>query len=426
VDLTHADDEAGMRRAVLESVTGRKYTSEDGFTDIGEFVVSRPAILLLDNCDRVIQCCVRLPYSFDRTFSGILLTSRIEARNSAVRIHRLAALEMPDRRRDHVAKTVRQLESVRLFVERAAAARRGFKISDENATKVADICRRLDGIPLAIELAAARLRSISLEQLSQRLGLGLLSAGASTHSLWQGGLRSAIEWSYETLSDVERILLNRLCIAEDWSLEAAEALCSGGGVDKSAVLDLLTKLSDKSVLVVDQRDNIVRYRLLQILREYGAGKLKDAGEYDGLAARHARFYLDLKRVSLPWLYFESRNLVIALAWAAEHEPRTALMAAQRLWRFWFVRKEMIATALDKVGQQAFAGKRISRACTLWAAAKAIRAALDNEFSELESALAPDIATARSELDKAAFDEAWNRGTRLQLEELIEYALSDSD
>jgi non-specific serine/threonine protein kinase len=325
-----------------------------------------------------------------------------------------------------VAKTVRQLESVRLFVERAAAARREFKITDENATKVADICRRLDGIPLAIELAAARLRSISLEQLSQRLGLGLLSAGASTHSLWQGGLRSAIEWSYETLSDVERILLNRLCIAEDWNLEAAEALCSGDGVDKTAVLDLLTKLSDKSVLVVDQRDNIVRYRLLQILREYGAGRLKDAGEYDSLAARHARFYLDLKRVSLPWLYFESHNLVIALAWAAEHEPRTALMAAQRLWRFWFVRKEMIATALDKVGQQAFAGKRMSRACTLWAAAKAIRAALDNEVREEDSAVAPDIAVARSELGKAAFDEAWNRGTHLQLEELIEYALSDLD
>jgi non-specific serine/threonine protein kinase len=427
-DLAGVDNEEGMRRAIIESVSGRQLSSETtSFSDLGKFKGSRPALLLLDNCDRVIRSCTRLPYWLYDTFSGgILLTSRIEAQTSALRVHRLAALEVPPRRRDYVSRKIKQFESVRLFADRASAAQKDFKITDGNATIIADICRRLDGIPLAIELAAARLRSISLEHLSQRLGLRLLSGGGTGQSLiWKNGLRSAIEWSYETLTNVERMLFNRLCVAEDWSLEAAEELCAGGDLQRDGILDLLTRLSDKSVLIVDQRDNIVRYRLLQTLREYGIGRLKEGGEYDNVRARHARFYLDLTRVSLPWLYFESTNIAIALAWGAEHEPRTALMIAQRMWRFWFVRKETVATALENMAHQSFAAGRLSKSCTLWAGARVIRVT-ERDHMDMEPTPCPELAAARSRLGSDDFQEAWSRGMELPTPELIQYAVTDLD
>src|SRR5262249_1908135 len=149
-------------RAIIESVLGRQLSSDNSVHDLEKFVGPRPSLLLLDNCDRVTEYHIGMP-SVRKYFSaGILMTSRIEAQTSAVRIYRLGALEVPDPKRDYAAKIVKQFESVRLFADRAAAARRQFKITDKNAAIVADICRRLDGIPLAIVLAAARLRSISL------------------------------------------------------------------------------------------------------------------------------------------------------------------------------------------------------------------------------------------------------------------------
>src|ERR1051326_2007755 len=187
------------------------------------------------------------------------------------------------------------------------------------------------------------------------------------------------------------------------------------------------------------------------MREYGLNRLKNSGEYDERMSRHAQYYLKFKRVSLPWLHRESANLRTALFWAAETEPQTALAVALRMWRLWFVRKEMIATALEKVAQQAFDRKQFARACTLWAAAKAIRpirgferlgsiqsptdqtgaigdiAGIRSDLSATMVALnfSPanwqDLVAASAELGSEGFENAWNRGAKLDLEHVIDYA-----
>src|SRR5207237_3547144 len=149
-----------------------------------------------------------------------------------------------------------QYEAVQLFIERAVQVQTSFAVSNRNAPAVATICHRLDGIPLAIELAAARVRSLSVEEVNQRLDqrFRLLTGGSRTALPRQQTLRSLIDWSYDLLSEPEKALLCRLSVfTGGWKLEAAEQVCGGGAVEDWEVLDLLTSLCDKSLVVVGQQ-----------------------------------------------------------------------------------------------------------------------------------------------------------------------------
>jgi len=451
VDLDAADD-----GAVYESVAA-VLRCPAGFSSIRECLQEKSALLVLDNCDRVLSSCVELGLAVVHNSSrrpsssvSILLTSRAEARFSGPRIYRLAPLDFPKSRKTYQAKDIKNYESVRLFIERAEAAS-GFKLTDQNADAVADICHRLDGIPLAIEMAAARLRNLSLDHLRDRLGLRLLNVGMSSAASRHQGLRAAIEWSWETLSSDERVLFRRLSVSGDWSLESIEAICSAPPLVESGVLDILSRLADKSFVLVEERHDQVRYRVLQILSEYGLARLQEAGEYETTMSRYAHYYLDSKRISLSWLHMEGNNLRAALYLAAEHEPTVALGIAQRMWRLWFVRKDMIATALEKMADQAFRERRWIRACTLLAAARMVQPPLPpkgafapsktqpasmsetGEFSDIDfqpfdaPLLAEDqTKVAKSQIGREVWDQAWQRGSSLSLEDAIDYALSNAD
>src|SRR6185436_18713036 len=167
-------------------------------------------------------------------------------------------------------------EAVQLFAERAATALPGFALTDANASAIAQVCRRLDGIALAIELAAVRVKTLKVEQIASRLdnAFRLLTGGSRTLLPRQQTLRATIDWSYDLLSEPERALLRRLSVfAGGWTLEAAEAVCSG--LD---VLTLLPQLVNKSLVMVDDSGAERRYRLLETIRQYSRDRLFEAGE----------------------------------------------------------------------------------------------------------------------------------------------------
>jgi non-specific serine/threonine protein kinase len=248
-------------------------------------------------------------------------------------------------------EAVLQFDSVRLFVDRAAAVA-PFVLTSANANAVTDICRRLDGIPLAIELAAARVRILSAEQINARLQdrFRLLTGGARTAVARQRTLEATVDWSYELLSDAERRLLARLTVfAGGWDLEAAEHACSGNGIERDEVLDLLSHLVNKSMVAVDESvSGERRYRLLETIRQYGRDRLFRSGEIDAVGARHFEYFLALAERARPelvradqvtWLNrldVEHDNLRAALDWSAATEDRRidTLSMAVCLWWFW--------------------------------------------------------------------------------------------
>ena len=184
---------------------------------------------------------------------------------------------------------------MRLFVERARAARPDFALTEANATAVARVCYRLDGMPLAIELAAARTRALPVEQIASRLDdrFALLTGGRRTTLVHHRTLKATMDWSHDLLSEEEKVLFGRLSVfAGGFTLEAAEAVCVGGNIGQGEVLDLLASLVDKSLVVFEERQGGgARYRLLETVRQYSLERLEERGEAGSVNERHAEYYL---------------------------------------------------------------------------------------------------------------------------------------
>jgi predicted ATPase len=245
------------------------------------------------------------------------------------------------------AQELEGFEAVRLFVERASYRRPDFVLDARNGPAVAEICRRLDGMPLAIELAAAKTRVLSAEQISSRLddSFRLLKSESRTLDPRQRTFGAAIDWSYDLLDEPERVLLRRLSVfAGRFSLEAAEAVCSGEGIAEDDVLDLLSHLVDKSLLLAEEEGDEIRYRMLETVRQYGREKLATSGDLHPVSLRHTRYYLTLAEEAETGLrgpdqvaYFQQlegdiANFRVALSWtldkAEPSEELAQLLSAQ--------------------------------------------------------------------------------------------------
>jgi predicted ATPase len=266
--------------------------------------------------------------------------------------YRVPSLRLPDPRQRQTVESLAQFDAVSLFTERARATHPAFAVTDRNAPAVAQVCCHLDGIPLAIELAAARVRSLSVEEVNARLDnrFRLLTGGARTALPRHQTLRALIDWSYDLLADQERALLDRLSVfADGWTLSAAEAVCAGAGVEDWEVLDLLTALADKSLVVAEAEAGGTRYRLLETIRQYAGERLR-AGSTEGeVQDAHLAWCAALAqeaeaRLKGPdqgaWmdrLEADLENLRAALAWGVSRRPETALRVASALTRFWVFR-----------------------------------------------------------------------------------------
>jgi predicted ATPase/class 3 adenylate cyclase/DNA-binding CsgD family transcriptional regulator len=329
-----------------------------------DFLRPRQLLLILDNFEQVIEAA---PLVADLIGAAaglrVLVTSRAVLRLYGEREHPVPPLALPDRRAAPSAAHLAQFEAIRLFVERAQAARPDFALGDENAADVAEICHRLDGLPLAIELAAARIRSLPPRALLQRLErrLPLLIGGARDLPARQRTLRDAIAWSYDLLDPGEQTLFRRLAVFRGCSLEGAEAVCAGEPARPGAttvalppleiaVLDGLESLVEKSLLRQEERvDGQPWYVMLETVREYALERLGESDESSVVHRRHAlgavRFAETAETAlygadQAPWFARVEQahdNLRAALRWCEEEgyaEPAYRLCVS--LWWFWSV------------------------------------------------------------------------------------------
>jgi len=268
---------------------------------LAEALRSRHMLLILDTCEHQVGDCATLVQVLLARcpWLRIVATSREPLRVRGETVWRVPPLELPPEGADGAGLDTH--EAVRLFAARAAGARPGFVLTEDNLAPVARLCRTLDGIPLGIELAAARVRALSVEQIADRLRgrFQLLDSGDRTAPLRQQTLRATVDWSYELLDEPEQVLLRRLAVFSGWNLDMAEQVCSdtvssAGSIPADAVIGLLISLIDKSLVVLDgEAAGDARYRLLDTIREYAAERLAAAGEQSQLALRHRDFILAL-------------------------------------------------------------------------------------------------------------------------------------
>lgn len=291
-------------------------------------------LLILDNCEHLIDGVARVAHAILRDCPGvsILASSRQALGIAGEAPYRMPSLAFPTEEEEAglTAEAARRYPAIALFEERATAVDKRFSLTDDDATIVAGIVRRLDGIPLAIELAAARVRVLAPRQLQRRLDerFRILTGGSRTALPRQQTLRALIDWSYDLLSDREKTILRRVAVfAGGWTLEAAEAVCADEEFDALDVLELLSSLVDKSLVIADPAGASTRYRMLESTRAYAGERLNDAGEADAGRLRHARwaaefadqaFELNWKTARQVWrevVEDELDNMRRALEWA---------------------------------------------------------------------------------------------------------------
>jgi non-specific serine/threonine protein kinase len=323
---------------------------------LAEHLESRQLLLVLDNTEHLIAACAQFVYEVMRHCEqvAILATSRERLGLAGELTYRVPPLSTPSPQREMTAASLAPYESVQLFKERAQLFLPQFALTDQNAQALTRICQQLDGIPLAIELAAARVRSMSVEEVNHRLDqrFRLLTGGSRAAPRRQQTLRAVFDWSYDLLSDAEKALLNRLSVfSGGWTIEAAEQVCSGDGIETWEMLDHLTALTDKSLVVAEERNGATRYWLLETVRQYAWDRLIESS--DGRQLRDAQFGYFLKlaenaepqlrgteqHVWLERLEAEHDNIRAALRWSSGEGAVTSdgLQLAAAFWPFWLMR-----------------------------------------------------------------------------------------
>ncbi|MEU7000423.1 BTAD domain-containing putative transcriptional regulator [Nonomuraea sp. NPDC046570] len=331
---------------------GEQVTSADRLTGA---LRGRELLLVLDNCEHVVEQVAELVDPLLRAAPGlrVLATSQEPLALPGEVVWSVPPLEVPGRDAGADLEALGQSSAVRLFVARASAAARSFTLDEETGPAIAVLCRRLDGIPLALELAATRVRALGVHGLVTRLDdrFRLLATGHRGAPPRQQTLMAMIDWSWELLSDPERVVLRRLAVhADGCALEAAEAVCADAGLD---VLDLLARLVDRSLVVVVHDADGPRYRLLESVAAYCLDRMREAGELEEVRRRHHRHYTDLAVQAEPHLYgpaqrrwlrrldTEAANLRSALdSLVREAAHEHALRLVNALAWYWFLRSRL--------------------------------------------------------------------------------------
>jgi predicted ATPase/class 3 adenylate cyclase len=306
IELAALSDPRLVAQAVASAIAIKEAPGESIADTLRKSITGKELLLILDNCEHLVMACAELCEALLSSCPGlrILANSRELLRIAGETAYRVPSLSLPDPRATPRAAVLTRYAAARLFVDRVLAVKPSFEVTDANAPAVASICRRLDGIPLALELAAARMRSMSAEELNQRLDRRflVLTGGSRTALPRQQTLRALIDWSYDLLNATEQVMFCRLAVfSGGWTLQAAEQVCAGEDVAEHEVLDLLASFVDKSLVIVDERDGATRYRMLETMREYARERLNESGNGDRIRARHLAFYLALAEEAGPEL-----------------------------------------------------------------------------------------------------------------------------
>jgi len=317
-----------------------------------DYLRDKHLLLVIDNFEQVLPAASNIAELLTVGPLKVMVTSRAPLHLSAEHEFVVLPLAVPLENSTGSVEDLQKIGAFNLFVERARSARPNFALTEENARSVAEICVQLDGLPLAIELAAARVKVLSAQTIRAKLEhrLQLLTGGARDLPARQQTMRGAVQWSYELLTEAEKRLFRQLAVfAGGFTLEAAEAICDVKSTEDIEVLDLITALVDKSLLVSNVHSNREsHFRMLGVIREYAGETLEASGEAEEIRHRHAAYFLALGEAepnldsakaakSFNRLEEEHDNLRAALSWSSVEDPEKAARLAAGLRNFWIVR-----------------------------------------------------------------------------------------
>jgi predicted ATPase/DNA-binding winged helix-turn-helix (wHTH) protein len=352
IDLVPLDD-PDLLPTTAAATLGIEIRSDNPLADLIAALRDRHMLIVLDNCEHVIDAAASFAVA---ALAGtprvrILATSREPLRIAGEQVYRLSPLESPPISQSLSAAAALAFPAVELFVERASASMAEFEFSDAHARAVSDICRKLDGIPLAIELAAARVETFGIQGLAARLDdrLQLLTKGRRTALPRHRTLTATLDWSYELLTEPERVVLRRLAIfIGRFTLDAANAIAATPDLVAAEIPEIVANLVGKSLITANLDGTTAHYRLLETIRAYGLAKLSESGERKDVAMRHAEYYRRLferaeaeaeMRPLAEWLddyRLHIDNLRAALQWSFSLEGDlsvglTLIVASIPLW-----------------------------------------------------------------------------------------------
>lgn len=354
VDLAPVQDPSLVASSVAQELGVQEEPGRALTQTLGAHLKTRKLLVILDNCEHLVHACATLANALLQAAPDmrIIATSREALRIRGEQTYAVLPLPLPDRAAtaDELAKS----DVVQLFMDRARLHKPGFELTDKDAPVVAELCARLEGIPLALELAAARMRSLSLAEINARLRdrFKLLTGGGRLLMERQQTLRALVGWSYDLLQPDEQLVLDRLGVfAGGFDLEACTAVCGHDPIEGDDVLDLLTSLADKSLVMPEDLDDGTRYRTLETIREYAREKLTARGELADTASRHCMYFLNLAKAGnqglkgadqggwIQRLEAELDNMRAALALALDGgvDPIIAVKFQVALMSFWILR-----------------------------------------------------------------------------------------
>jgi predicted ATPase/DNA-binding XRE family transcriptional regulator len=354
IELAPLSDPALLPEAMVSTLGLIDQAGRSALNVLTDFLQSKRVLLLIDNCEHLIQACAQTAETLLQSCPNlhILATSREALGITGETIYLVPSLTTPDPLKSTL-DILLQYEAVRLFVERSQSTIHDFSLTESNASAIAQICHHLDGIPLALELAAARVKLLRVEEITARLHdrFRLLTGGSRTALPRHQTLQALIDWSHDLLSENERLLLRHLSVfAGGWTLEATESVCGDEHIQKHEMLDLLTQLVNKSLILAERKqDQETRYHMLETIRQYAREKLWKAGEGELLRERHLAYFVNLAERAEPnlrafdmvmWLDLletELDNIRVALEYALESDIEAELRLASALQWFWHIR-----------------------------------------------------------------------------------------
>jgi predicted ATPase/DNA-binding SARP family transcriptional activator len=327
----------------------------DPVASLAEQLSSRSLLLIMDNCEHLLDACAELAQQVLSRCPRITIvpTSREPLAVAGELVFRVPSLELPEIGTDLDLRGLFRLEAVQLFVERAWLTAPGFTLNTKTAGPVIEICRRLDGIPLGLELAAARLAHFSVNDLADRLGEALIVLGQRSRGGLdrQQTLAATLDWSYGLLEPEEQTAFQRLAVfAGGFDLQAAASVCDE---PSPSIIPVISRLVDKSLVHAETTGPATRYRLLEVVRQYAEARLSEAEEVAVCRQRHLEWYATAAAAHDPdrgdpvvgepsdWFDAEHDNLRAALGTALATDPTLALQLTTSTWRFW-VNRGLIA------------------------------------------------------------------------------------
>jgi len=324
---------------------------QESFETLLNYLKQKEILIILDNCEHLIDECASITEKLLQSCTGlkIMTTSREALRSQGEIVYRVLSLAHPEPDQKNTPLELSQYESVRLFIERALAVNSAFRVNNENAPSLAQICSQLDGIPLAIELAAARIKVLSVEKICEKLDdrFRLLTGGKRTALPRQQTLKAMIDWSYDLLSENEKILFQRLSVfTGGWSLAAAEEICSCDNIECYDVMDIHSNLLDKSLISTSESSGTIRFYMLESIRQYAKEKMISD---EDIKQRHFNFfksYADLEKmretvpdqnIRVKLMDTESDNIRSAIQWAMENKPEEASEVICKMIDYWDIK-----------------------------------------------------------------------------------------